>query len=179
MVSLKLDRFEDILLKSVAEKCGDKEKAIKIINTYLPVIRALHDNHDSSRIQAERYIKAYEANIDPKLWIEHINKTRKKYSRKSSITTDVHGENQSNEVVTVSVRAANPWLHRRAYKGRSRRVKPRVNIVDSIAPLGKQHNREIINRGARVTSVISNKALREAKIESIRRTRRSKFNKLY
>lgn len=75
-----LDRFEEIILDHLKKLCGDKI-AQKIMDTYLPVMRELQDDHDSAKIQAERFYKAYNDGIEPRKWIDHIHKTRRKYGK--------------------------------------------------------------------------------------------------
>ncbi|MCD1258398.1 hypothetical protein B5M42_006025 [Paenibacillus athensensis] len=86
MMHSTLDRFEEIILRHLHNLCG-KELAERIMNVYLPVIRELQDDHDAAKVQAERIYKAHKDGIRPEAWIEHIRKTRQKYSSKLASPT--------------------------------------------------------------------------------------------
>lgn len=72
-----MDKFEEMIVNEMVNnfEISNKE-AILIVSTYLPVICLLNDNHDSVRIQSERYFKAYMDNISPDDWIDKIYKLR-------------------------------------------------------------------------------------------------------
>lgn len=72
--------FEEIVLEELIKLCGN-ETARKVIDTYGSVIRFLQDNHDSAKVQAERYYREYNAGTSAEDWLQHIRKTREKYGR--------------------------------------------------------------------------------------------------
>lgn len=100
--------FEELLAKTIEERhnCGE-QIAEHIIDTYLPVIRELNDQHDGVRIQADRYYKAYKEDQKPKEWLEHIYRTNEIYNVSMPIKTQpsvvyrVSNENKSNVYKTA------------------------------------------------------------------------------
>lgn len=75
-----LNKFKELIESKIAELCCSEEKARDIVLCYLPVIRELGDCHDGIVIQAERYYQAFQNNIVPDEWVNHIRRTRKKHS---------------------------------------------------------------------------------------------------
>lgn len=71
-----LNEYEHIIVHEMESLGLLNYKATEIVHKYLPVIRELNDTHDSARIQAERYIEAYNKEIDPDIWLNKINKIR-------------------------------------------------------------------------------------------------------
>ncbi|MFC5649493.1 hypothetical protein ACFPYJ_10180 [Paenibacillus solisilvae] len=75
-----LTGFEKMIVSKLVEYHGcQPDEANAIVQKYLPVIRLLDDNHDSARIQAERYFSAYKQGTDPGQWVSKILQYREAF----------------------------------------------------------------------------------------------------
>jgi hypothetical protein len=75
-----LTEFEKMIVAKLVEYHGcQHNEANTIVQKYLPVIRLLDDNHDSARIQAERYFSAYDKGTDPDQWVTKILQYREAF----------------------------------------------------------------------------------------------------
>lgn len=145
-----LNEFEEIIVERLIERMGvQPEQARTIVNTYLPVIRLLDDQHDSAAIQAERYYRAFQNQVNPQRWVKHIQQTRVKYSTKHMQDRELKTQRTPSKPSRVASRNREAAKKLGSSLVRAKPSKSKVTVVSPHSPAAIQKLiQQASNRGS-------------------------------